>query len=211
MAKINVKDARFLRSYDRWKADDALPALPQACFAGRSNVGKSSLLNSLVGRRSLARTSKTPGRTQLINLFQLTLATNGETREIHLVDLPGYGYANAPESVRRGWQPMMEGFLKSNPLLRVALLLLDIRHPPNEGDISFLELLEEAEVPTLLVATKCDKVGKTHRRRHLKIIGETLDVPADDILPYSSETGEGREELLATLVDSCGDPSPVDG
>src|SRR5690606_23997604 len=163
---------------------------------------------SLVGRRSLARTSKTPGRTQLINLFEVDLACDGETRELHLVDLPGYGYANAPEAVRRGWQPMMEGYLKRNPLLRIALLLLDIRHTPNQADERFMELLDEAEVPIQLVATKTDKIGKTHRQRHLKAIAGVFGVAAGDILPYSSETGEGREELLGLLAEYSSETPP---
>ncbi len=200
MARIAIKETTFVRSFDRWKVDNSIPALPQVCFAGRSNVGKSSLLNSLVARRGLARTSRTPGRTQLINLFDLSLKTEGGTVRMHLIDLPGYGYANAPESVRRGWKPMMAGYLRKNPLLRMALLLLDIRHDPSEADLDFMELLEEAEVPTLLVATKADKIGKTQRHKHLKAIAEALGVEVADIVPYSAETGEGREELLEHLA-----------
>jgi GTP-binding protein len=206
MTRIAVKEAKFVRSFDRWKVDNSIPALPQVCFAGRSNVGKSSLLNSLVARRSLARTSRTPGRTQLINMFDLALKADDATVLMHLIDLPGYGYANAPEAVRQGWKPMMAGYLRKNPLLKMALLLLDIRHAPSEADFDFMELLDEAEVPTMLVATKADKVGKTQRRKHMKVIAEALGVEVGDIVPYSAETGEGREELLEQLVELATTP-----
>ncbi len=197
---VDVLEAEFRFSLPRWQN---YPETPQAqvCFCGRSNVGKSSLLNCLAGRKSLARVSSTPGRTQALNVFSVALREAEERRTIWFVDLPGYGYANAPASVRKAWRPMMEGYLRRNPMLRAAVLLLDIRRKPNEGDLDFLEMLERFEVPVIPVVTKTDKVPSTKRRKSLRLIADTCDIPANELRVFSSVTRHGRDELLGDLFD----------
>lgn len=198
---VEVLRAEFVLSWPRWRGRELDPVLPQVCFAGRSNVGKSSLLNCLSGRKGLARTSNTPGRTQALNVFRIGLRLGEEQRELYFVDLPGYGYAKAPPSVRAQWSPMMESFLKDNAELRAAVLLFDIRREPNRQDIEVLELLERHQVPLLPVATKVDKVGTTRRGAHMKVLAESTGIEKADFRPFSAPTRQGREDLLAEIFE----------
>ncbi len=207
--RVDVLNTEFILSWPRWKKGELEP-LPQICFIGRSNVGKSSLLNCVAGRKALARVSRTPGRTQAINVFRATLRRGEERRDVYLVDLPGYGYAKAPQSVRAAWRPMMESYLKKNPDLRAAVALLDIRHKPTGQDLDLFEILENFEVPTLPVATKTDKVGSTHRRKHLKDIAKVLDIEPGDIRTVSSATRHGIDGLLDEFFEVCGEESDDD-
>jgi GTP-binding protein len=160
--------------------------LPMIAFAGRSNVGKSSLINSLLKRRGLARTSSRPGHTQAINFY-----TVGE--RWLFVDLPGYGYARAPKQVKATWGPMIEEFLSSNPWLRLTILIVDARHEPTELDLIMRDFLLHYEVPFQVVATKSDKLSANRRQRSVAKAQQTLEV--ERILPYSSATGIGKRQL----------------
>lgn len=199
---IIVTRAEFVTSWPKWKTG-VLEARPEVCVVGRSNVGKSSLLNTLVARHNLARTSQTPGRTQALNVFDVALRKDGETRALHLIDLPGYGYAEAPPEVRAQWRPMVESYFDGTRLLRLALVLLDARREkPNEGDLETLDMLADHNVPTLLVVTKIDKLPKTQRVKPLKSIASTLEVERDSMLVFSSVTREGRDDLLDVVFDA---------
>jgi len=169
-----------------------LPAanLPEVAFAGRSNVGKSSAINGVLGRKKAARVSRSPGRTQAINLFEV----NGR---FMLADLPGYGFAKVPDEVQRQWKGMVEGYLGTRETLRLVICLVDARHPPQKLDLALLGGLTAAEVPFLVVATKVDKLKKSKRRSMLNKLRKGLGVP--EMHELSSLTGEGTEELRARL------------
>lgn len=169
---------------------------PRLAFIGRSNVGKSSLINSLTGRRNLARVSAQPGKTQTINYFDILFETAGGKRcSFELVDLPGYGYAKAAKSNRRQWAKVTEQFLQEKNL-RCICQLIDLRHPPLESDIAMFNWLIKNELPTFIIATKSDKLSKNNIQKNLAVIRKTLSLPADAILPYSSEKNDSRSYLL---------------
>ena len=177
--------------------------LPEIVFVGRSNVGKSSLINSLTNRKSLARTSGTPGKTQTINFFKVTLKTaEDERREFYLVDLPGYGYAKTSKTNRKLWAKFIDEYLSSRRDIKFFCQLIDMRHPPMESDLKSFSSLVEKNLPVLIVATKSDKLGKTERQKHLNAIKNALGVDDDSVLPYSSEKNEGRSELLDVILNS---------
>jgi GTP-binding protein len=179
-----------------WRPDSPLP---EVAFAGRSNVGKSSLLNSLVRRKSFARVSRTPGRTREINFFRIN---NGFV----LVDLPGYGYARVSKEKKSEWRPMIESYLRRTTQLRGIVLLLDIRREPSEDDRAMLDFLAEVEVPTIVALTKTDKLSKAAARERAGEIARALALENEQIIPFSAHTGEGRVELLeaiTTLVEAA--------
>lgn len=174
------------------------PTLPEIAFAGRSNVGKSSLINALVHRRKFARVSNTPGRTREINFFKVN-------DQFILADLPGYGYARVSREKRAAWRPLIEGYLKGSNALRGVVQLLDARRTPSEDDLQMLEFLAQRETPTLIIATKVDKLRKSEREKRLTDLALEAGVDAEQIIPFSAETGEGRNELaeaIAVLVTS---------
>jgi GTP-binding protein len=182
--------------------------LPQVAFSGRSNVGKSSLINRLLGRTRthVARVSATPGKTQEINFYQVrATAEAGDTDgapsrvDFYLVDLPGYGYARVPLELRGRWRPMIERYLKETPELLGVVQLVDARHGPTRDDLQMLQFLETAELPTMVVLTKTDKLGRQERQRLVPAMSERLGVDLDQVIPFSARTGEGRDELLAAL------------
>jgi len=188
-----VKTAEFVKSAVKPK-DYPAGGLSEVALAGRSNVGKSSLLNRLLNRKGLARTSKTPGRTQLLNFFLV----NGH---FFLVDLPGYGYARAPESERKKWGLMIEGYLGGSESLRGLLLLVDSRHPPAVLDKQMYGRLTRYGVTTAIVATKADKLSRSQLARSLAVIRRDLSLPdGTPLIPCSAETGQGREELLDLMA-----------
>lgn len=164
-------------------------ALPEIAFAGRSNVGKSSLINTLLNRKGLARTSNTPGRTQEINFFRVN-------DRFTFVDLPGYGYAKVPEAIRKTWGPMVEVYLRERGTLRLVVLILDVRRDPSEEDGQLIHWLSFYRVPFLIVLTKRDKVSNNEfalrRRRIAELIGMADLKP---FVPFSAKTGEGKEPL----------------
>lgn len=197
-----VKTADFVKSAVR-PGDYPPEDLPEIAFAGRSNVGKSSLINVLVNRRGLVRTSSTPGRTQLLNFF----AVNGE---FNLVDLPGYGYAKVPQAVRREWGPMVRTFLERRRSLRALVLLFDLRRVPGEEDLQLLDWLEEFAIPTIPVVTKADKIGRSRRAAHLKAVAEATGLPLDAFTLFSALTREGRDEVWARVEAAlAGDGEPA--
>jgi len=162
--------------------------LPEIAFAGRSNVGKSSLINVLVNRKSLVRTSSTPGRTQLINFFNVN-------NQFSLVDLPGYGYAKVPVAVKKAWGPMIRTYLEVRESLHGVVFIFDIRRVPREEDLRMLDWLEEFGVPTIPVITKMDKINRSQREKHIKLIVEETGLPQDAFSLFSAHTREGCEEI----------------
>ena len=178
------------------------PVVPEVAFAGRSNVGKSSLLNKLTNRNSLARTSNTPGRTQELNFFDV-----GEPLAFRLVDMPGYGFAKAPKDVVRKWRYLVNDFLRGRQALKRALVLIDARHGIKDVDREIMDMLDKAAVSYRLVLTKADKIKPTELD---KVATETADEarkrPAahPDILSTSSETGLGMPELRAAVIEALG-------
>lgn len=161
-------------------------------FAGRSNVGKSSLINRLVNRKNLVRVSNTPGRTQMLNFFLVNDA-------FYFVDLPGYGYAKAPIEVRKQWGPMIQDYLENAPNLMGVVQLLDARHMPTGDDENLLDWLIETEIPTILVMTKADKLSSNEAAKQRKLIREELGLPADAFTFFSSVTGQGLPELWSRI------------
>ena len=173
-----------------WRPDSLLP---EVAFAGRSNVGKSSLLNTLVRRKSFARVSRTPGRTREINFFRVN-------NNFVLVDLPGYGYARISKEKKAEWRPMIESYLRRTTQLRGIVLLLDIRREPSEDDRAMLDFLAEVEVPTIVALTKTDKLSKAAARESAVEIARALALEAEQVIPFSAHTGEGRVELLEAIT-----------
>jgi len=167
--------------------------LPEIAVSGRSNVGKSSLLNSLLGRRNLARVSATPGKTQRLNYFLVN-------DRFHIVDLPGYGFARAPEPVRRAWSQMMQGYLRFRRQLCGLVQLLDARHEPSREDHEMIQWLVEEKLPFCLVPTKMDKLRAGQRRPAIQKVLMAFELPGEQpLVPYASPTGEGRPALLDWL------------
>lgn len=163
--------------------------LPEIAFVGKSNVGKSSLINALLGRRSLARTSSAPGKTRTINFYNID-------GQLYFVDLPGYGYAKVSQEEQRRWGKVIEAYLKERPTLKKILFLVDIRHEPGEGDRMMYEWLRYYQVPAIIVATKSDKLSRNQVARALGQIRRVLTPePGTPLLAFSSETKEGRDEL----------------
>jgi GTP-binding protein len=174
--------------------------LPEIAFSGRSNVGKSSLLNRLVRRKALARVSKTPGKTREINFFEV----NGE---LVLVDLPGYGFARVSKEQRAEWRPLIEGYLNRSEQLRGVVQLLDVRHAPTADDLQMVDFLAELEVPTIIVLTKVDKLSKSAVGRRVDELAEELGVAREQLVPFSSVTGQGRDELAEAIVELASGPA----
>jgi GTP-binding protein len=190
---MKISSADFVASAVK-AADYPAGELPEVALAGRSNVGKSSLLNKLVNRKGLARISKTPGRTRLINFFIVNKA-------FHLVDLPGYGYASVPLQEKESWRKMVEGYLKASNNLKGVIMLVDSRHPPSAQDIQMYSWLKYSGVDAVVVVTKADKISRSKLMQSLNVIRDTLPLAeGDTLLPFSAETGLGREELLEKIA-----------
>ena len=177
-----------------WRPESSLP---EVAFAGRSNVGKSSLLNALLRRKKAARVSKTPGRTREINFFRVNDA-------FVLVDLPGYGYARVAKDRQAEWRPLIEGYLRTSPTLRGLVLLLDSRRDPSDDDRAMLSFLADNGTPVLVAITKMDKFGSKAGRDRLDAIAAALELDADQVVAFSAETGQGRDELASAVMDLVG-------
>lgn len=177
--------------------------LPEVAFSGRSNVGKSSLINRILGRTRtpIARVSKSPGKTREINFFQVDSVgfESGEKIEFFLVDLPGYGYAKVPEKVRDAWKPLIENYLRRSPALQGVVQLVDARHGPTRDDHQMLAFLAGLGAPTLVVLTKVDKLKRSERKKQFESIVKDLGLDMEQIVPFSAVTGEGRDDLLRAL------------
>jgi len=181
--------------------------LPEIAFLGRSNVGKSTLINKLTGRKQLARVSRTPGRTRLLNFFRLKVGLGRDGREesldLSFCDLPGYGYAKIARDEQAKWQAMIEGYLKGRDDLRAAVILLDIRRDPSELDTALIEWLGSMGRRILPVVTKSDKFARNRRRHALQGLERQLGIPSGEALAVSAVTGEGCDELWAALIALC--------
>ena len=186
-----VKSTEFIKSATR-PAHYPEGDLPEIAFAGRSNVGKSSLVNVLVNRKNLVRTSSTPGRTQLINFFQVN-------DNFMMVDLPGYGYAKVPLAVKKDWRPMMETYLSKRRNLRGVILILDIRRVPVEEDLQMLAWLRAFSIPPIIVVTKCDKLSKNERAKQSAVIMARLGLEKSDLNFFSALSKEGKEGVWARI------------
>ena len=173
------------------------PTFAEVAFAGRSNVGKSSLINNLVHRKKLVRTSSAPGCTRAINIFRVRLRTNDDEAHLDLVDLPGYGYAQRSKAERRSWGPLIEGFLSERPGLRGAVVIIDIRRGAQADDLQLLEFLDSVGVTPILVATKIDKLPPSKRKPAIAALRRELGRP---LIAYSSVTGDGRDALWKRVL-----------
>jgi GTP-binding protein len=195
----NVEFMGGMAETEGWRPESSLPEI---AFAGRSNVGKSSLLNALVRRKSFARVSRTPGRTREINFFRIN-------NTFTLVDLPGYGYARISKSRKAEWRPMIESYLRRTTQLRGIVLLLDIRRDPSEDDRAMLDFLAEVEVPTIVALTKTDKLSKLAAQARVREIAIALSLDGEQVIPFSVPTGEGRLELLEAITQLL-EPAPTE-
>lgn len=173
-----------------WRPESSLP---EVAFAGRSNVGKSSLLNALVRRKSFARVSRTPGRTREINFFRVN-------NTFVLVDLPGYGYARISKTKKAEWRPMIESYLRRTTQLRGIVLLLDIRREPSEDDRAMLDFLADLGVPAIVALTKSDKLNKSEARAKVTDVSRKLALEPEQVVQFSAHSGEGRVELLEAIT-----------
>ncbi|HDI58911.1 MAG TPA: YihA family ribosome biogenesis GTP-binding protein [Desulfobacteraceae bacterium] len=170
---------------------------PEVAFAGRSNVGKSSLINRLVNRRRLVKTSSTPGRTQLINFFLVN-------QNLYFVDLPGYGYAKVPAKVQRTWAPMVEAYLGARPTLQAVVVIIDIRRLPGREEHDLLARLRQQHVATLPVLSKADKLPRMHQLTRQRTIAESLGLAPADLILFSAKSGQGRRELWQAIERRIG-------
>ena len=167
--------------------------LPEVAFAGKSNVGKSSLINGLLNRKSLARTSSQPGKTQTINFYNVN-------KELYFVDLPGYGFAKVSKEEQRKWGVMIENYLNSSKQLKSVMLLIDIRHEPSKNDVEMYKWIMHNGFNPIIIATKLDKIKRSQVAKNIKIIKQTLSVePGTIVIPFSATTKQGRDEIFEVI------------
>jgi len=189
---VRISSARFVKSAKQAN-DFPKDRFPEIAFCGRSNSGKSSLLNALTNSKGLARTSSSPGRTQLINFFLV----DGQT---YYVDLPGYGYAKVPKGIRDTWGEMVEGYLRNREPLKLAIMLVDSRIPPTDSDRTMKEWLDHFGIPNLVVLTKSDKISRNELTKALRTCAETLQTK--EIIAFSAITDFGKEAVLRKIRDA---------
>ena len=188
---MKILSAEFVTSAT--KPSQYPPAgLPEIAFSGRSNVGKSSLINVLVNRKRLVKTSSTPGRTQLVNFFDIN-------DTITFVDLPGYGWAKVPASVRKNWGPMIETYLSGRNTLKGVVVILDIRRTPREEEHNLIAWLEHYSIASILVLTKADKLSKTKMARQHAVVARELALDAGDLILFSAKSRQGREDVWKAI------------
>ena len=188
---MKVLSAEFVKSAT--KPSEYPPGnLPEIAIAGKSNVGKSSLINTVVNRKNLAKTSSSPGRTQVINFFRIN-------NNLSLVDLPGYGFAKVPLEVRRAWKPMVEAYLQSREAIRLVILILDSRRGLSPDDSTLLDWLDYHGIPTLLALTKADKLSQLERARQKKVLAGIRLLEGRPLLFFSAHTGEGKDDLWGLI------------
>jgi GTP-binding protein len=182
-----IKSAEFVTS--AVKPSQYPPAvLPEIAFAGRSNVGKSSLINTLINRKRLVKTSSTPGRTQLINFFNIN-------EEFSFVDIPGYGYAKVPAAVKKNWGPMIETYITTRETLKGVVLIMDLRRIPGSEEMNMLDWLNHHGIPSVPVLTKSDKLSKTRQQKQQKEIANTLSADKDNLILFSAKSRQGKDEV----------------
>lgn len=201
-----IKKAQFITSLDAFR-DYPGVGRPEIAMVGKSNVGKSSMINKLTNNGKLARTSAEPGKTRLINLFNLN-------DEIVLVDLPGYGFAKVSRGEKQRWAGMIEGYLAQSKNLKRVLMLVDMRHQPTNDDVDMVNYLRHYGIPFTVAATKADKLSRAEKSRSIPVICRTLAVQPWEVIPFSSEDGTGREkllELLDTLLPAPETETPPQG
>lgn len=190
---LAITSAEFITSAvqpEQYPRDES----PEVAFAGRSNVGKSALINCLIQRKKLVRTSRTPGRTQLINFFKIN-------DSFLFVDLPGYGYAKVSQSLRASWGPMIETYLDSRENLRGIVQIMDLRHPPTPDDMSLWSWLKEKKLPAIPILTKADKLSRTKWNPLAQAAGRILGISPADFIIFSAQTQQGRNELLCRVKE----------
>ena len=192
---MNFNNAQFEKAFGTF-AQLEESTLPEVCFCGRSNVGKSSLINKILNRKSIARVSSKPGKTVTINFYKVD--------SMRLVDLPGYGYAKVNFSERERWSELMEGYFKSDRDIRMAFQLIDMRHPATDFDLSMLEFLDANEIPYTVILTKSDKLNKGETEKRLSLINEELGdfASSTEIIPFSAEKGNGRDDLVKIILST---------
>ena len=188
-----IKSAEFITSATK-PAQYPDGGLPEIAFAGRSNVGKSSLINCLVNRRSLVKTSSTPGKTRLINFFNIN-------DRLIFVDLPGYGYAKVSHQEQRAWGPMVEAYLTKRTTLKGAVLLLDLRRLPREDEFTLIDLFTRQAIPFIIVLTKADKLKKSAWEKQRQAIAAAFGLRQEDLMLFSSHSGLGKTDLLAAIKE----------
>jgi GTP-binding protein len=189
---MKITSAEFLKSV--YPGDDYPPdRYPEVAFAGRSNVGKSSLINTLVNKKGLARTSSTPGKTQSINFYLVN-------HSLCLVDLPGYGYARVPQQVRKRWSPLIENYCQTRKNLRGVVVIIDARTGPTPLDISLIQWLKGLSLPALIVMTKTDKLSKNKLTQALRQTAEAVAIKPEEICAFSAHTGAGKKELWQRVL-----------
>lgn len=188
---MNFNNVEFIKSAAR-KSDFISDGLPQIVFAGRSNVGKSSVINRIFRRKNYARTGGIPGKTAHINYFLVD-------KSMYFADLPGYGYAKVSKSEKQRWAELMENYYSEGGLITAGVLIVDSRHKPTADDVLMADWFKSTRRPLLIVANKIDKVKKSQLEGNLKTISDTLDVGSDIVLPFSAEKGDGRDALVAEL------------
>jgi GTP-binding protein len=198
---MKITSAEFLKSV--YPQDEyPLGLYPEVAFAGRSNVGKSSLINTLVNRKGLARTSSTPGKTQSINFYLV----NGS---LCLADLPGYGYAKVPHQVRKRWSPLIEDYCRTRKTLRGVVIILDARVGPTPLDLSLIQWLRDLPLPALITITKIDKLSKNKMAQALRQTAEALSIEPAQICTFSAHTGQGKKELWQRILNLINVSKPV--
>lgn len=201
MGNIVVTRAEYITSAVN-KSQYPEHSLPEVAFLGRSNVGKSSLINSVANMKSLARVSAEPGKTRTINFYELRLKKEEERRNFYMTDLPGYGYAKVGRESRKSWANFTEEYLLTQKRLLFLCLLIDIRHDPTTLDLEMFNFLTEHDIPVLIVATKSDKLSKNAAKKQLCRMGDILNLDENSVLPFSSMKKDGRDELLAVIWES---------
>jgi GTP-binding protein len=193
---INYSEVEFLIS--AYALKQLPPAeYPEIAFAGRSNVGKSSLMNRLLNRKSLVKVSAKPGKTQSLNYFTVD-------KSLYLVDLPGYGYAKVPKAIKGLWQGLISDYIESRKTLCCVVVIIDIRHPLKDLDLELVNWLRESMVPYLLIYTKLDKITRSQRQQHAAVLDAGLRVAPSERLLFSAHSGEGKDELISRLTAYIG-------
>lgn len=194
MQSLNVNKAEFIKSAANPK-DFIRSELPNIVFSGKSNVGKSSVINRLLNRKNFARVGQSPGKTIHVNYFLID-------KKVYFVDLPGYGYAKVSQSERDRWGRLMENYFAEPDMINLGVMIVDSRHKPTADDVTMAQWFKGAECPLVVVANKCDKLKKSEIEPNMKLIRETLELPDNvKLIPFSAEKGNGKEQLMAEILN----------